>query len=260
MNGFGKRCKIICSEITWRIKFLWLGVAFFIAGFVCFIGVLRPKASSIIQGQTLLGFIFSMLGVLFIIVQIVFKVIVTYKNKLYSELISSGIKITGKVEKVYMQKYTQYGKQSPYRILYTYTNQGKVYLHKKRITDYGEGRYMPLVRIEIIKGKSADYKKTMLNCVHNGLIDALGIEDWDRFQRIIEIDRADYETSPEKSDRFTIIELTLFPGRSKEQKKAVIESITSKLNEELSIEAKDIFIVIQEPPLENWGMGGKQKE
>lgn len=119
---------------------------------------------------------------------------------------------------------------------------------------------MPLVRIEIIKGKSPDYKKKMLNCVHNGLIDALGIEDWDRFQRIVEIDPLDFETSPEKTDQFTIIELTLFPGRSKQQKKAVIERITSRLNEELSIAPKDIFIVINEPPFENWGMGGKQKE
>ena len=119
---------------------------------------------------------------------------------------------------------------------------------------------MPLVGSEIIKGKIPDYKKKMLNCVHNGLIDALGIEDWDRFQRIVEIDPLDFETSPEKTDQFTIIELTLFPGRSKQQKKAVIERITSRLNEELSIAPKDIFIVINEPPFENWGMGGKQKE
>ena len=46
---------------------------------------------------------------------------------------------------------------------------------------------MPLVRIELIKGKSAEYKRTMLACVHEGLVEALGIADWDRFQRIIEI-------------------------------------------------------------------------
>ena len=48
---------------------------------------------------------------------------------------------------------------------------------------------MPLVRIEIIKGKSASYKKELLECVHAGLVEALSIEDWDRFQRIVEIDR-----------------------------------------------------------------------
>lgn len=118
---------------------------------------------------------------------------------------------------------------------------------------------MPLVRIEMKKGKSQEYKSTMLECVHNSLVEALGIEDWDRFQRIIEIDREDYETAPGKTDDFVIIELTLFPGRTKEQKKKAIEIITSSLGEKLSIVPTDIFIVINEPPLENWGMGGHQK-
>ena len=119
---------------------------------------------------------------------------------------------------------------------------------------------MPLVRVEIIKGKSAEYKKTLLNCIHEGLMESIGIADWDRFQRIIEIDRDDFETSPEKTDQFMIIEITMFQGRTKEQKKALIETVTKKLGERLGILPTDVFIVIQEPPNENWGMGGRQRE
>lgn len=118
---------------------------------------------------------------------------------------------------------------------------------------------MPLVRVDIIKGKSASYKKEMLSCIHDALVEALGIEDWDRFQRIVEIDRESFETAPGKSDCFTIIELTLFPGRTKEQKRAAIKGITEKLHGVLAIPKEDIFIIINEPPLENWGLGGKQK-
>lgn len=118
---------------------------------------------------------------------------------------------------------------------------------------------MPLVRIEMKKGKSKEYKKIMFDCVHSGLVESLGIEEWDRFQRIIEIDEDDFETAPGKTDDFMIIELTIFPGRSKEQKKKAIELITAKLGEKLSIAPTDIFIVMSEPPLENWGMGGHQK-
>lgn len=39
-------------------------------------------------------------------------------------------------------------------------------------------------------------------------MEGLGISDWDRFQRIIEFDRTDFETPAEKSDNFMIIELT----------------------------------------------------
>ncbi len=119
---------------------------------------------------------------------------------------------------------------------------------------------MPLVRVEIIKGKSAEYKKTMLDCIHEGLMESIGIADWDRFQRIIEIERADFETAPEKTEQFTYAEITMFQGRSKEQKKALIETVTQKLNEKLGIAPTDVFIVIHEPPNENWGLGGKQRE
>lgn len=44
-----------------------------------------------------------------------------------------------------------------------------------------------------------------------------------------------------------------------QQKKKAIELITAKLGERLSIAPSDIFIVMSEPPLENWGMGGYQK-
>lgn len=43
---------------------------------------------------------------------------------------------------------------------------------------------MPLVRIDMIKGKSAEYKKQVLECVHAGLEEALGIPDWDRSRHL----------------------------------------------------------------------------
>ena len=119
---------------------------------------------------------------------------------------------------------------------------------------------MPFVRIDIIKGKTPEYKKTLLDCIHEGLMETIGIEDWDRFQRIVEIEKDDYEAPPEKTDGFMIIEITMFRGRTKEQKKSLIESITSKLVERLGINTTDVFIVIHEPDNENWGLAGKQKE
>ena len=118
---------------------------------------------------------------------------------------------------------------------------------------------MPLVSVNMIKGKSSEYKKTVLECIHAGLMESIGIEDWDRFQRIVEIPKDDFETAPEKTDNFMIIELTLFPGRTKEQKGDAIKAITSRLSNCLGIAPTDVFIVINEPPLENWGMGGVQK-
>ena len=118
---------------------------------------------------------------------------------------------------------------------------------------------MPLVKVNMLKGKDPEYKKTLLDCIHDGMVDSLGIEDWDRFQRIIEYEKNDFEKPSFKSDDFMIIELTLFPGRTKEQKAKTIETVTRNISEKLSVAPEDIFIVIEEPPLDNWGMAGKQK-
>ena len=94
----------------------------------------------------------------------------------------------------------------------------------------------------MLAGKPLEYKKTVFDCVHEGLIEAFGME-----------------IPEEKSENFMIIELTIFPGRTKEQKKAAIKIITDKLSQRLDISPTDIFIAMNEPPLDNWGMGGKQK-
>lgn len=119
---------------------------------------------------------------------------------------------------------------------------------------------MPLVRVEIIKGKSAEYKKNLLDAVHTALVNAIQIEDWDRFQRLYEIEDEFFERSESKTDKFTMIEITMFPGRSKAQKAKIYEEMVKQLYERLEIQATDIFIVLNEPPNENWGLAGKQRE
>ena len=59
---------------------------------------------------------------------------------------------------------------------------------------------MPLVRVDMIRGKSPEYKKQVLEIIHAGLVEALGIEDWDRFQRIIEIPKEDFEVPEGKTE------------------------------------------------------------
>ena len=118
---------------------------------------------------------------------------------------------------------------------------------------------MPLVRVEIIKGKDLSYKKTMLDVIHTSLMDAIQIEDWDRFQRLIEIDDELFERNTDKSDKFTIIEITMFPGRTTEQKAKIYENIVNGLNKSLGIKPSDIFIILNEPKDENWGLAGIQR-
>ena len=114
---------------------------------------------------------------------------------------------------------------------------------------------MPLVKIEIAKGKDSGYKKTFLQAVHEALVTALKIPENDRIQRLYEVDIDCFEHEG-KTENFSLIELTLFPGRSKEMKQCAVSEITRLLGERLNIQPFDIFIIINEPPLENWGLRG----
>ena len=125
--------RIKYAEQLYALISMCLGCAFIVFGLLSFIGILQPTSASIVQSQRHIGIVFSVLGVAFLIAQAIFTVLASAKRKSYCELISNGIKVNGIVEKVYMQKFLQYGKKSPYRVLYSYTYGGKIYHHKSHL-------------------------------------------------------------------------------------------------------------------------------
>ena len=116
---------------------------------------------------------------------------------------------------------------------------------------------MPLVRIEIYKGKSKLYKKAILNGVHNALVSAFKILEDDRNQRIYELVEEYFERRSNKSTNFTIVEITAFKGRSIEAKRKLYHEIFMNLKDNPGIEENDILVYLKEPELENWGIRGK---
>lgn len=116
---------------------------------------------------------------------------------------------------------------------------------------------MPLVRIEVLKGRSATERQHLLHAVHDALVQAFRIPGDDRTQRIIEHDPQNFEIPPGASERYTLIEITAFPGRSATAKRRLYEAIIHNL-ESAGVPADDVSVVLHEPPMENWGIrGGK---
>lgn len=117
---------------------------------------------------------------------------------------------------------------------------------------------MPLVRVEIFKGKNNAYKKALLDGIHEALVASFHIPDHDRMQRLYELDPDKFEIAPSKTDQCTLIEITAFPGRSLQAKKDLYRAIVTNLGKSPGIDGNDIMIVLHEPPLDNWGIrGGK---
>jgi phenylpyruvate tautomerase PptA (4-oxalocrotonate tautomerase family) len=95
----------------------------------------------------------------------------------------------------------------------------------------------------------------MFDAVHSALMAAFKIPDDDRAQRVLEYAPEDLEIPPGRGERFTIVTIEAFAGRSIEAKRALYAEIVTRL-EEVGIPKADVFIVLKEIPMENWGLRG----
>ena len=117
---------------------------------------------------------------------------------------------------------------------------------------------MPFVKISLLKGRSPDYKRALLDGIHAALVEAFLIPDNDRHQQLYEMDESHFEFPSTKSNKFVVIEIVAFQGRSFEAKKKLYSAIIQNLGKSPGIVGDDILIIIHEPPKENWGIhGGK---
>jgi len=114
---------------------------------------------------------------------------------------------------------------------------------------------MPLVTVSTRKGRTHSEKKALLDAIHGALVETFRIPLYDRNQRFCEFDEGDFEIPPGRTPRFTLVELTVFPGRSRETKRALYQAIVRRLGG-LGIDPLDVLIVLHEPPMENWGIRG----
>jgi phenylpyruvate tautomerase PptA (4-oxalocrotonate tautomerase family) len=116
---------------------------------------------------------------------------------------------------------------------------------------------MPFVRLEVRQGRSATQKRALLDAAHAALVEALGIPDHDRMQRIVEHARDDFELPPGCSDGFVMVEITMFAGRSRQAKRSLYRALVRNFGT-LGVVPTDVFVVLHEPPMDNWGIRGGQ--
>jgi phenylpyruvate tautomerase PptA (4-oxalocrotonate tautomerase family) len=114
---------------------------------------------------------------------------------------------------------------------------------------------MPLIRVEIREGWSHAEKARLLDAVHAAAVEALRIPDEDRTQILTEHAADAFEFPPGKGDRFTLIQVTMFAGRSLDAKRRLYQAVVGNLGR-LGIPPSDVLIVLHEVALENWGIRG----
>ncbi|BBD08386.1 tautomerase family protein [Desulfovibrio ferrophilus] len=115
---------------------------------------------------------------------------------------------------------------------------------------------MPQVTISIRKGKDSNYRKTLLDAVHEALVLSLKVPQDDRFQRLLEFDSEHFEFPPHYTEDHVTVEIKLFEGRSLNAKRTLYKTLVDTLHQRLGLARADVFIVVQDIPLDNWGIRG----
>lgn len=112
---------------------------------------------------------------------------------------------------------------------------------------------MPLVKIELAKGNSKEFLKTMLQTVMNTVVEILQLPDDDRNIRLMEYDSELFTMKPPYK---YIINIDMFEGRSEETKRKLYKSLAANLQENLNIDPSHLFVLVNAQPKINWGVRG----
>ena len=119
---------------------------------------------------------------------------------------------------------------------------------------------MPFVRIDMLEGRSQEYRTQVGQIVYQTLLDTLNVPKNDRFQVFAEhskdelvFDR-DY-LGVHRSDDCIFFQITLNSGRSVELKQQFYKALADRLHERLNLRREDIFINLVDVPKENWSFG-----
>jgi phenylpyruvate tautomerase PptA (4-oxalocrotonate tautomerase family) len=118
---------------------------------------------------------------------------------------------------------------------------------------------MPLVRISVLKGKPADFRRRLGDAVHRALVDTIDVPALDRFQLLTEHEPGDlvYDSSYlgiARTDNIAIIQVTMSAGRTLAQKRRLFTAIADNLHA-LGVRREDVWVNLVEVAKENWSFG-----
>jgi phenylpyruvate tautomerase PptA (4-oxalocrotonate tautomerase family) len=120
---------------------------------------------------------------------------------------------------------------------------------------------MPLVTVTVRKPKTAAFKDALLDAIHASLV-AGGVPPADRFQRVIELDAADFRFDerypdldrPRDAD-FVLVEVLWSVGRSVAVKRKLLADLMSRLSG-AGLDPRNVMVCFKETGWENWAFSG----
>jgi 4-oxalocrotonate tautomerase len=121
-------------------------------------------------------------------------------------------------------------------------------------------RPMPLVRIDLQKGKDAAYRRKAGQIVYEAMVASTGVPKNDHFLIIGEHAADNFIFDPDylgihRTNDLIMVQIFFNEGRSVAQKQALYKAIAEGLSASLQVRPEDVFITLVEVKKENWSFG-----
>ena len=116
---------------------------------------------------------------------------------------------------------------------------------------------MAQIKVYGLAASISKHTNSLSSAIHNAVMEALSYPPEKKFHRFIGLEQSQFMFPDDRSENYTIIEISMFEGRSVESKKHLVRLLFENIERETGIAPQDVEITIQESPKHNWGFRGK---
>jgi phenylpyruvate tautomerase PptA (4-oxalocrotonate tautomerase family) len=115
---------------------------------------------------------------------------------------------------------------------------------------------MAQVKIYGLREHLKPVQSRLSDAIHSCVVEALRFPVNKRAQRFFHMETDDFYYPDSASARYTIIEISMFEGRSVETKKQLIRLLFERICERADRLPNEVEVTISETPKHNWGFRG----
>lgn len=115
---------------------------------------------------------------------------------------------------------------------------------------------MAQIKIYGLRSRLDPIKRELSDVIHGCVVDTLQYPRDKRAHRFFPLEESDFFYPAGRSDRYTIVEISMFEGRSVAAKKALMRLLFERAHAALGIAPNDLEITISESPKHDWAFRG----
>jgi len=118
---------------------------------------------------------------------------------------------------------------------------------------------MPLLKIDVIEGRSEEELKKLLDAIHGAMLAAFKVPERDRYQIVHEHPAAEMRIEDTglgipRTERIVMVQVTTRP-RSRFEKQNFYELLCQELVQRCGVKASDVVVSITQNADEDWSFG-----